>query len=139
MNLALSNTLVDHLLGLRFEDWNKHYLELSQAVEKAEMAQLAERQARRQPNTKPSHPLSAYVGTYEDPAYGTAEVHLDNGTLVWKWSSFRVPLEHYHFDTFTARDTTLGDPLAVFKLAANGDVEGIRVLDVDFTKVRAKK
>lgn len=139
MNLALSNTLLDQLLGLPYEEWNKHYLGLVRAGEEAEKAAVAERQAHRQPNTKPTHALADYAGAYEDPAYGTASVLLENGALVWKWSTFRVPLEHYHFDTFTARDPILGAPFAAFRLGATGEVEGLRILDVDFKKVRAKK
>ena len=136
MNLALSNLLVDRLLGLEYKDWNTYYQSLVKAGEEAVKAQARERLANRRPDTKPSHPLQAYVADYEDPAYGVAEVRLENGTLVWRWSSFRAPLDHYHFDTFTVREERLNDPLLVFTLAADGEIEKLRVVGVEFKKVK---
>ena len=54
-------------------------------------------------NTKSSFALSKYVGTFTDKMYGTAEVKLENGTLVF----YLLPnpdmvgdLTHWHYDTF---------------------------------------
>jgi CubicO group peptidase (beta-lactamase class C family) len=136
MNLAISNSILDLVLGLEAKDWNTM---LGEAVKKDEAGAKAARVLRekgRRQGTKPSHPLEAYIGRYRDPAYGTARIALDRGKLVWQWSSFHGPLEHFHFDTFTARHEFLGDPLVVFRFAADGDVVGMRFLDVDFRKVK---
>jgi CubicO group peptidase (beta-lactamase class C family) len=135
MNLALSNTLVDRLLRLPYKDWNGYYGGLVKAEEEADKASQRDWQAKRRPNTQPSQPLKAYAGTYEDPAYGTAKITLENGGLVWHWSTFRCVLEHYHYDTFTIRQEDILDhaPL-VFRLGADGAVTGMRVLDVEFKK-----
>src|SRR5262249_40215081 len=62
MNLALSNALVDCLLGLPKKDWNQN---ISQQVAKQEAnaaAKRHERDANRHPGTRPSRELAAYAG-----------------------------------------------------------------------------
>src|SRR5262249_2676483 len=68
MNLALSNTLVDQLLGLPFKDWNTHHLDVVKADEAAAAAADKDWLAGRHKGTKPSRELSAYAGAYEDAA-----------------------------------------------------------------------
>ena len=53
--------------------------------------------------------------------------------------TFKLQLEHFHFDTFTTR----GDPLVnnqqiVFFLGADGEVEKLSFLDQEFKKVKPK-
>jgi CubicO group peptidase (beta-lactamase class C family) len=140
MNLALSNRLVDHLLGLAPRDWNEY---LAKQVEKGDReahARLVERLTPRRPASRPSHPGSAYAGTYEDAAYGTAEVSQVSGGLVWKWSSFTCDLEHFEDDTFVVRNDLLGFPRVTFTTGGDNQVTGMKfldVLEVEFRKVRA--
>jgi CubicO group peptidase (beta-lactamase class C family) len=136
MNLALSNQLVDQLLGLRYFKWHEHYQKLVEEEEAQEKAQLKERLENRKLNTKPSQPLASYVGEYADPAYGTAQVVLEGGQLFWKWSTFRCPLLHFHFDTFTAQNELLKNPLLAFTLNAEGEPASLKVLDVEYKKQR---
>jgi CubicO group peptidase (beta-lactamase class C family) len=141
MNLALSNQLVDHFLGLPSKDWNSYLGEQVLKGEEAQRARLREREDKRQRGTKPSRELEAYTGTYEDPAYGTAAVVLENGVLQWKWNAFKGELEHYHYDTFTLDNDFLGRPQVQFTLGADGEVATMKVLDVlevEFRKVRVK-
>lgn len=136
MNLALSNQLVDHLLGLRYYKWNEHYRKVVDDDETHEKAALKERLENRKLNTKPTHPLSAYVGEYRDPAYGTASIVLEDGKLAWHWSTFRCPLLHFHYDTFTVQNDLLKNPLLTFALDADGAITSLKVLDVDYKKQR---
>jgi CubicO group peptidase (beta-lactamase class C family) len=138
MNQALSNRLLDLLLGLPRRDWDRH---IAGAVRK-EAAAAAERerqrQARRRQGTRPSRELAAYAGSYEHPAYGTARVALEGGTLVWRWNSFRAELAHFHYDTFTLPVEIMGTPQVVFTLDAHGTVARMKVLgsmNVEFQKV----
>jgi len=135
MNLAVTNTLVDQILGLPYKDWNGLYGRITQAAAAAKKKHNAERLAKRHQGTKPSRELTAYVGTYEDPAYGAAQVTLEGGKLIWTWSSFRCPLEHFHFDTFSAPHEYLEDVQVVFGLDAAGDVTRLAALDRVFRKV----
>jgi CubicO group peptidase (beta-lactamase class C family) len=139
MNLAVSNRLVDLLLGLAARDWNQY---LGGQVKKAEAAALArqrEREAKRRP-VKPSRDLAAYAGTYEDPAYGTATVALVNGSLIWNWSTFTSSLEHFEGDTFIVANDLIGRPLLTFTLGQDGAVATMRfqeALETEFKKVRS--
>jgi CubicO group peptidase (beta-lactamase class C family) len=141
MNLALSNTLVDQLLGLPHKDWNAFYqAQVRQEAAEAE-ARYRAREATRHAATQPSRDLPSYAGTYEDPAYGTSEVTLEDGHLAWHWSSFTCPLIHFHYDTFTAENDLMDNPRVVFMLGADGEVAAMRVVDgfnVEFKRVKPK-
>jgi CubicO group peptidase (beta-lactamase class C family) len=139
MNLAVSNQLVDYFLGLPRKDWNSYLISQVRKQDEAAAARLRERRAKRQPGTMPSHDLVAYAGTYEDAAYGTATVSLENEVLVWNWSSFRGELEHYHYDTFTLANDMIGRPQVMFRLDRDGRVAAMQILDtleVEFKKTK---
>ena len=140
MHLAVTNNLLDQVLGLPKKDWNDYYLGQAKKLEAAEKARLAEREAKRHQGTKPSRELEAYAGAYDEPAYGPLTVAPKDGGLVLEWSSFKCRLEHWHFDTFVIReDNPLRDQLVVFALGADGEVATLRALEVEFKKVKAKR
>lgn len=134
MNISLCNNLLDLLLGVPAQDWNAYFAELVKQEEEAVKAHRQNDEARRHKNTKPSQPLQAYTGTFTEPAYGTSRIVLKDGGLVWEWRSFQSPLEHYHYDTFTAKNDHLGDPRVVFSLGADGAVKKMSVFEVEFKK-----
>ncbi len=143
---TIAKTALDTLLGLPAEDWV--------AFHKTQMAQLdfaaamgkQKRTAARKPDTKPSLVLKEYAGVYDEPAYGRAEVVMDNDALTLRWGKLVFRLEHYHFDTFTAVPVEPKDEVfsfdrstieVQFRLDAKGEVEGMKFLSQDFR--RAKK
>jgi CubicO group peptidase (beta-lactamase class C family) len=141
MSLALSNQIIDLLLGLPRRDWNACVQEQVKKEEEAARQRVRDALARRQPGTKPSRELVAYVGSYDDPAYGRAKVSLEDGQLVLRWSSLTCPLEHFHFDVFTVQNEVLRYPQVQFTLDRNGDVAALKELDtlkVEFKKVPAQ-
>jgi CubicO group peptidase (beta-lactamase class C family) len=141
MNLALSNTLVELLLDLRKRDWNDYYRGVLSREMRESQERLRQREAQRHHQTEPSRELAAYTGTYEEPAYGTAEVRLQDGSLVWQWSNFSGRLEHYHYDTFTLENDLLNNPRVQFTLGPDGEVAALRVVDimgVEFKKVKPR-
>jgi CubicO group peptidase (beta-lactamase class C family) len=135
MHRAVTNQLVDHLLGLPAKDWDAHYAALANKWRDEQFVKKKSREAKRRQGTKPSHPLEAYAGTYKEPAYGNITVAVEKGTLVFRWSSFTGRLEHFHFDTFTAKaDRPVGDEQAVFDQGADGSVSAMRFLGVTFKR-----
>jgi hypothetical protein len=130
MNLAVSNSLVDLLLGLPKKDWNAYVGEQVRKQESAARARYLEREKNRKPESKPSLPLTAYAGTYEDPAYGTAVIALKDNSLVWKWSSFNCRLEHFADDTFTIDSDLLGHPRVQFVVTSGDKVNTMKLMDV---------
>src|SRR5262249_12812127 len=127
------------LLGAGKRDWNTFHLALLRQDMEAAQARFLEHEAKRRHGTKPSRELNAYVGSYEEPAYGTAEVTLEDGTLVWKWSTFRTPLRQFQDDTFTVEHDLFSGAEAQFTLGPDGEVTTLHVagpLGVDFRKVK---
>jgi CubicO group peptidase (beta-lactamase class C family) len=143
---AVAKTALDLCLGLPAEDWvmeGKASLEL---LDFTTAVRLTKRKTDRKPDTKPSLPLKNYAGSYDETAYGRAEVSLDGERLRVQWGKLAFRLEHYHFDTFTAVPVEPADEVrafdrttfdVVFRLNAAGDVEGMKLLEQDF--MRAKK
>jgi CubicO group peptidase (beta-lactamase class C family) len=136
MNLAISNSIVDRVLGLGNRDWNGYLGEVVKKAEAARIAALRRREEKRHKGTMPSLALAAYTGTYEDPAYGTARITLHKGSLKWRWSCFQGRLKHYHFDTFAIRHDVLGEPLVEFRLNGRGQVAGMKFLEQEFKKIK---
>jgi CubicO group peptidase (beta-lactamase class C family) len=136
MNLALSNVLVDHLLGLPAKDWHGLFRGIVRNEDVAKQAQRERRERDRHAGTRPSRPLAEYAGVYEHPAYGRATVGLKDGRLEWTWSSFHVALEHYQSDTFVAKDENLDDPLIEFLVAPREGVTGFNFLNLPFRRVQ---
>jgi CubicO group peptidase (beta-lactamase class C family) len=139
MHMAASNSIVDLLLGLSKRDWNAYYGEQIKNNETQAAAFEKRRESRRHKDTRPSRELTSYAGSYEEPAYGRASVNVENGALVLQWSNFKSKLEHYHYDTFLAKENNpLASDLILFRLGPDGEVTSISFLGVEFTKVRGK-
>jgi CubicO group peptidase (beta-lactamase class C family) len=135
---AVVNDIVDQFLkGISQDagkDWIAIVAEASGTRQSDAAAAVAEAEASRVANSKPSLPLEAYVGTYRDPWYGDIRITLgDDGEL--RFESARSeplsgPLEHFQFDTFIARwsDRKLNaDAYVSFSLGPTGEVERIRM------------
>jgi CubicO group peptidase (beta-lactamase class C family) len=137
---AAGNAVVDHVLGLPKKDWNAHFLRQRDEAAAAGKERLRKRLASRQAGTKPSRELGAYAGTYAEPAYGAVTVKPEGKALALTWSSFRVPLKHFHYDTFIVPEQKergpdhLSNALAVFALDDEGEVKTLHFLGRKFTR-----
>jgi CubicO group peptidase (beta-lactamase class C family) len=135
MNLALGNSLIDQLLGLPKQDWNAYLLEQVKKEQSAAIERQKEREKKRQPDAKPSRDLTAFAGEYKEPAYGVCRVVLEDGKLVWRWSTFTCPLEHFENDTFLGKHPTLGAVYFTFHFGSDGTMLKVEEpLDVKFKK-----
>ncbi len=97
--LALSCTLIDHLLKLESKKWNSYYLELMERAELEQKIQRRRLEQRRQ-GLKPTLALSEYVGNYTEPAYGTGTIKVFKDRLYWEWGNFGGELKHWEADIF---------------------------------------
>jgi len=126
---ALLLRMVDMQLKRPARDWSAQMRARQDSA--LGQARVAQRNApQRVPNTKPSLALTEYAGTYADSAYGTVKVTESNGTLSLDYgSSWRGPLEHYHYDTFRMKlDTPVLPPVPVnFRINAAGKVDEIQM------------
>ena len=128
MNLALSNALIDHILRLPYRDWNAYYLDIQTKEEARAKDRARDLRAARKTGTKPSLPLEAYTGKYFDAAYGTCEITLERGRLIWLWGTWRCSLEHFQDDTFLAHGEGFEDSPAEFRVGANRSAEAVHVI-----------
>jgi hypothetical protein len=117
-------------LGLPKKDWNAYIGEQTRKEEATARERLLDREKNRKPGTKPTLPLKEYTGSYDDPAYGTASISLENGRLIWKWSTFTNRLEHFQDDTFTIQNDLLGYPRVQFILDTDSASPVMKVMDV---------
>jgi CubicO group peptidase (beta-lactamase class C family) len=138
---AVAKTALDTLLGLPAEDWVAFHKAQLALLDFQNAANRKKREAKRKPDTKPSLALKEYVGGYEEPAYGRAEVVCEDGKLSVKWGKFTFRLDHYHYDTFTAvpvapKEEVLSFDRSTFevqfRLGTNGEVEGMEFLEQEF-------
>jgi CubicO group peptidase (beta-lactamase class C family) len=135
MNLALSNALVDLLLGLPEKDWNKYLLDIM-AEDEAEAKVRAKRvEQGRRPDQPPTVPLERLAGTYEEPAYGVATVRTNKDGLVWEWGTWKLPLEHYAGDSFRLKADSgpLNGVLVQFQVD-DGAVRELRMVGLVFKR-----
>jgi CubicO group peptidase (beta-lactamase class C family) len=141
-NLALSDTLLDLTLGLPKRNWNALLAAAVRKQEAARQEELRAELAKRRPDTKPSLPMSAYAGGYENPAYGKLDVATEAGGLALRWHALHGPLEHFHFDTFVLVQDDLPEPTRVqFRLAPDGSVAALSLTSVpgaEFVRVGRK-
>ena len=137
MNLALSNALIDHLLGLPYRDWNAYYLGIQTQGEAEEKERARAVRAVRKPATRPTLPLQSYTGEYREAAYGTCEVTLKDGQLIWLWGNWRCPLEHCEDDIFLIHGAGLVDGPAEFRLGTDGRVASLKMIGRVFQRAPA--
>jgi CubicO group peptidase (beta-lactamase class C family) len=129
------NTVVkrvfDDLLGLEPIDWNARARKDAERGQKSADSTRRALAAERVANTRPSHPLADYAGTYSHPAYGKFEIQVKDGGLALVYEKFSLPLTHYHYDVFQLDPATLrGAPvtgLVQFLTATNGKIDRVAI------------
>jgi CubicO group peptidase (beta-lactamase class C family) len=96
----VSMRVFDDLLGLEPIDWNARTRERTEQARERQEERRQRAEAERVEGTSPSHPLTAYAGTYVHPAYGTIEVRVDGSDLRATLDQFEIKLVHFHYDVF---------------------------------------
>jgi hypothetical protein len=127
---VLMQRIFDLQLEVSPRDWSG--VALSRRVaQRARAAQAQQRaESQRVANTKPSLPLSAYVGTYSDSLYGDLTIREEGGKLALSFGpTWNGVLDHWHFDTFRVRFATpVLPPVPVtFRLNAAGKVDEVEL------------
>jgi CubicO group peptidase (beta-lactamase class C family) len=133
--LALRNLIFDQLLGGPTRDWNQLLLDIDRKSDAEGESKKKERESKRHLNTKPSRELSAYAGTYTDPAYGAVSVTNDGNGLTLHWYRLNAPLTHFHYDTFnlSVPEEDL-DEQVQFTLGPDGEVRSMTLFGEEFVK-----
>ncbi|MEQ8363472.1 MAG: serine hydrolase [Cyclobacteriaceae bacterium] len=116
-------------------DFLKLYTELNLAGEAAQKAQEKKRVA----NTKPSLPLSAYTGSYQDELLGEVLVAAAGDKLTVNINNMhKATLSHWNFDTFKGPMDKKwnGDLTALFHLNSAGEVSTLDLAGFTLQKVK---
>ncbi len=133
---ALQYRLLDRYLGLPQVDWIKAVADVEDEAHAKEMERLKKANATRAAASKPSLPLAAYDGDYEDAWYGIATIRRVNGKQVLTFS--RTPdltgeMEHFQHDTFIVRwkeRNFNADAYVTFSLNPDGSIERMKMKPV---------
>ncbi|MGH9904929.1 MAG: serine hydrolase [Pyrinomonadaceae bacterium] len=125
--LPLMFRIFDAYLGAGSQrDWSAEMLKTIKAFEEQGKAAQKKSEAERVKDTRPSHGLPEYAGTYKNDLYGEVKVTHENGKLSVRFGpAFTSGLEHWHYDTFRAKFAGAGNTNAnmTFALNAQGKLE----------------
>jgi len=129
--LLVRHTL-DRLLKLEPAiDWNGETLAKRDAAKAMEKQAEAKKETARRPGTKPAHALEEYAGDYAHPAYGPLKVEVDGKRLRMTYNHLSAPLEHWHYETWTAvkggDHPALEDLKFLFETDVAGNVVAVNV------------
>lgn len=103
----LARYATDMILGLETTDWYaRTYGEDSDEANEPDKEDKKP-EPRRVTGTQPSHKPADYVGEYEHPGYGRIEIKEAGNGLKFKFNSFDLPMEHWHYDVYNVTDTLL--------------------------------
>ncbi|MDD8025009.1 MAG: serine hydrolase [Acidobacteriota bacterium] len=128
LNGPLAYNIFDRLLGLEPVDWMRRIRDDAAKAAAESVRTAKDRDKDRKPGTLPSHPLEAYAGDYEHPAYGTVSVTYAGGALKADFHQRTFVMEHYHYDVFRMSNDWMGaDYKVVFSLDSKGDVAALEI------------
>jgi CubicO group peptidase (beta-lactamase class C family) len=121
---TVSYNVYERLLGMDQTPWSERWLEVRLKGKEAGTEARSKAGADRVRGTKPSHPLKAYVGEYEHPAYGVLKIGLVDGKLQFDFHKMQFPMSHFHYDRFdTPDDERYGKWSVNFGTNPQGDIE----------------
>jgi CubicO group peptidase (beta-lactamase class C family) len=120
----VSYNVYERLLGMDQTPWVKRWLDIRLKGKKAGTEARAKAGLDQVKNTKPSHPLTDYVGEYEHAAYGLLKIGMKDGVLQYDFHKMVFPMTHYHYDRFdTPDDEHYGKSSVNFLTNPQGDVD----------------
>jgi CubicO group peptidase (beta-lactamase class C family) len=140
--------ITDRLLQLGESPWTTKIKKEITKQETKNWRELDSLKALKVKDTKPSHALADYAGTYEHKAYGKMIITLEGDHLRMKHRMWDEALEHFHYDQFWSTehpDMTINYGLRVYKLHFNtneaGKVDKIKTKvggdpEVEFVRVK---
>ncbi|MCB1634302.1 MAG: serine hydrolase [Xanthomonadales bacterium] len=123
----------DRILGLESVEWVGEALERHRKRKAIQDDAESKRDADRKANTKPSHPITEYAGSYAHPGYGVLTISGAPGkaALSMSFNGIDAPLEHWHYDvwkgTETDGDGTFQETKLLFRTDYSGDISAVEV------------
>ena len=117
-------SLCDRLFGLSNVPWldryQKKFAELKEQAEKSKQEQAEYRI----PDAPLTHPLSDYVGEFENPAQGIFTIVQDGDTLKGRYNDLEYTFTHVHYDVFVVEQERFEiNCKGSFVMNLKGDIE----------------
>ena len=120
----ISYNVYERLLGMDQVPWTDRALDIRLKNKKAGTEARSKAGYGLVANTKPSHPISDYVGEYEHPAYGLLKIGLKDNQLQFEFHKIRFPMTHFHYDRFDTPDDEQDGKWSVnFSTNPQGDID----------------
>ena len=128
------NTIADRLFEGKKTDWTKRFIEDREKAKKMEEElKLEDSETTQVKNTRPSHVMQDYTGSYENAGYGSFKVTVENDSVFANFKRMKMYLKHYHYDVFepievtkTGIDTTGTSPIRLnFVTGDGGDISKV--------------
>jgi len=120
----VSYNVYERLLGLDLTPWSERQLEIRLKNKKAGTEKRAKANEGRVPDTRPSHPLADYAGSYEHAAYGVMNIGLKDNQLQFDFHKIRFPMTQFHYDRFDTPDDEQDGKWSVnFRTNPQGDID----------------
>lgn len=120
---AIVHHLVDEALGAGDGSWYQRLRQENQRLMDTTRQVYAAFGGTPVPGTKPSHPLTDYVGDYTAPGYRRFRIGLRDGKLTGDFNTFTVDLRHHHYDSF-ATEGVIGEIPPGLVLTFSADPKG---------------
>jgi CubicO group peptidase (beta-lactamase class C family) len=121
---VVTYNVYERLLGMDLTPWSERQLAIRLKAKEADKQARSAAGGDRVPKTRPSHPLEAYLGEFEHPAYGVLAISMKDGGLFFDFHKMRLPLSHFHYDRFeTPDDEEFGKWSVNFQTNPQGDVD----------------
>src|SRR2546425_3404464 len=120
----ISYNVYERLLGMDQVPWTARALDIRLKNKKAGTEARSKAGYGLVANTKPSHPISDYVGEYEHPAYGILKIGLKDNQLQFEFHKIRFAMTHFHYDRFDTPDDEQDGKWSVnFSTNPEGDID----------------
>ena len=114
----------ERLLGMDLTPWSDRQLAIRLKNKKAGTEARTKANAGQVPNTRPSHTLADYTGTYEHPAYGLMSIGLKDNELQFEFHKIKMAMMHFHYDRFDTPDDERDGQWSVnFRTNPQGDID----------------
>jgi CubicO group peptidase (beta-lactamase class C family) len=125
---VITYNIYERMLGLSQTPWGERRLNEISAGKAIAKEARGKATVGKVMGTKPSHPLDAYPGEYENPAYGSIFITKKDDAFQFALHNIKMPLTHFHYDRFdTPNDEADGLFSVNFTTNPQGDISGLSI------------
>ncbi|MBV8587479.1 MAG: serine hydrolase [Verrucomicrobia bacterium] len=136
---VITYNLYERLLNMDRTPWSDRRMAQHVKEKQAELIGRGKADQGKVPDTQPSHPLAAFSGEYENPAYGIVNIAMQGDSLQFNFHRIHLPLTRFHYDRFdTPDDEQAGKWSVNFRTNPQGRIDQLVMsldeADVMFTR-----